>query len=568
MNLLPQVKSIRVCGGKASKRAVRPYCCELDRRVKLALSKLPTEGDGLELLFSVGESDSEGYVLKIGEESISITADGVRGAFYAVQTLRQLFLEDELPCLVIEDAPDFSHRGFYHDVTRGKVPKLETLKGLVDTLAYYKINSLQLYVEHTYEFRECEELLESRGYLTASELRELDEYCRDNFIDFIPSIATFGHMYEILELEENRHLRVFPDCVPSSNKWKERMEKHTVNPLTEGSFELVSSLIDQYSPNFTSEYFNICGDETFDLKKLSEKSGGSIDEARVYVDFIKKIISHVNSKGKRVMMWGDILLRHPEVIDELPGDTVFLNWDYAKEPSEKNIEVFAKLGRDQIVCPGTSTWNKMSENVSTSEGNISKMAEYGYRHGALGLLNTNWGDWGNACPLELSLYGLALGAEKSWAPLGKTDEDFFCRASAVVYGDERGVEIIKRIDAMYTPGGWSSLLDTYCKLKAGEEAHPIEVSADELARVQGEYRTLTDLISNSDIHPDIREEMLIAVEGMCVMTETMARLCNPEIKRITDTSAWCEKFERAWRRKNKESELSRITDAFKYMASR
>lgn len=565
MNLLPEVKKLELFGYTVKKKALRPYSGELDARVLSALGMLPASEDGLSSVFRVGDGDGEDYTLKIEADTVEITASGPRGAFYAVQTLRQIFAEDEIPALYIEDYPDFGYRGVYHDVTRGKVPKLETLKSLVDTLAYYKINSLQLYVEHTYEFRECAPILASRGYLTSAELRELDGYCKERFIDFIPSIATFGHMYEILELEEYRHLRVFPDYVSSSNKWLERMSQHTINPMTDGSFELVKSLIDQYVPNFTSGYFNICGDETFDLKKLSEKTGGAIDEGRVYVDFIKKIISHIKSKGLKVMMWGDILLRHPEVIDDLPLDTIFLNWDYAKEPSEKNVEKFAKTGRPLIVCPGTSTWNKISENVATSEGNISKMAEYGYRNGAIGLLNTNWGDWGNVCSIELSLFGLSLGAEKSWNAEGKIDGDYYRRASMAVYGDPDGVDIIKSIDKLYTPGGWTSLLDAYSKLSANEERRPFDVSDEELTRVKEEYSRLTEAVSSSAIHPQIKEEMLLAVEGMCVMTELLAKLAGRVFERVTDTDAWCEKFSAMWQRKNKESELTRITDAFKFI---
>ena len=59
----------------------------------------------------------------------------------------------EVPCLEIEDWPDFKVRGFYYDITRGKVPTLETLKNLVDTLAFYKINQFQLYIEHTFALK-------------------------------------------------------------------------------------------------------------------------------------------------------------------------------------------------------------------------------------------------------------------------------------------------------------------------------------------------------------------------------------------------------------------------------
>jgi hypothetical protein len=98
-------------------------------------------------------------------------------------------------------------------------------------------------------------------------------------------------------------------------------------------------------------------------------------------------------------MWADILLEHPETIEELADDICFLNWNYDAEPSEEKIVQLAKKGRKQIVCPGTTTWNRFCENVAVEESNISLMAEYGYKHGAIGMLNTNWGDWGNPCSI-------------------------------------------------------------------------------------------------------------------------------------------------------------------------
>ena len=60
-------------------------------------------------------------------------------------------MEEQVPCLHIKDKPDFKYRGFYQDVTRGKIPTVDTIKKLIDTMAYYKLNSLQLYVEHVFE---------------------------------------------------------------------------------------------------------------------------------------------------------------------------------------------------------------------------------------------------------------------------------------------------------------------------------------------------------------------------------------------------------------------------------
>ena len=115
------------------------------------------------------------------------------------------------------------YRGFYHDTTRGKVPKVETLKMLIDQMAYYKLNSLQLYVEHTFDFKEYATTKERTGYFTAEEIKELDDYCYENFIDFIPSLSCFGHLQELLEIPEYKHL-----CVLENHEQEFRYKIHMI----------------------------------------------------------------------------------------------------------------------------------------------------------------------------------------------------------------------------------------------------------------------------------------------------------------------------------------------------
>ena len=131
------------------------------------------------------------------------------------------------------------------------------------------------------------------------------------------------------------------------------MVHHTIDPRQEESFPIIASLIDQFAPCFTSESFNICCDETFDLEKLAEIGE---DPGKLYVDFVLQLISYLKSKGKTVMMWADILLKHPDAIPKLPDDIQFLNWHYGKEVNEDAIAVFERLSKTQIVCPGTQSW--------------------------------------------------------------------------------------------------------------------------------------------------------------------------------------------------------------------
>lgn len=125
-----------------------------------------------------------------------------------------------------------------------------------------------------------------------------------------------------------------------------------------------------------------------------------------------------------------------------------MNWEYCENPSEDKILRLAKLGRKQVVCPGTNSWNRLCEHVTAEEQNISKMAEYGYKHGAIGVLNTNWGDWGNPCSLELSMYGMVLGAQKSWTVERELDEKFYEDVNFLLYEKENAAQYLKRISKM------------------------------------------------------------------------------------------------------------------------
>ena len=119
----------------------------------------------------------------------------------ATATLRQLLRQygRRLPCLKIRDWPDFPRRGVMLDISRGRVPKLETLLELVEHLADFKINELQLYTEHTFAYRKYKSVWQSWGALTGEEIRKLDARCRELGIDLVPNQNSFGHLRYFLE---------------------------------------------------------------------------------------------------------------------------------------------------------------------------------------------------------------------------------------------------------------------------------------------------------------------------------------------------------------------------------
>ena len=97
-----------------------------------------------------------------------------------------------LPVCTIEDWPDFPCRGVMLDVSRDKVPTLDTLCALADDLAAWKVNHIQLYMEHTFAFRNHGEVWAEASPYTAEDIRRFDAFCRERFIE-LPLSNSFGH---------------------------------------------------------------------------------------------------------------------------------------------------------------------------------------------------------------------------------------------------------------------------------------------------------------------------------------------------------------------------------------
>ena len=562
IHIIPSVKQMEITTGFLKKKAIFFKNRAFDNRLLSAIGKLPFSEEGVELKIHINGGKGQAYELWIEKEEIRIKAPEAVGVFYAIQTLRQILKHEEVPCLYIKDEPDFKYRGFYQDMTRGKIPTVETMKKLIDRMAYYKLNSLQIYVEHAFEFDECKKLNETLGYLTKEEIRELDAYCRENFIEFIPSLATFGHMYELLQQDEYKHLRALKDYEEIPNVWHSRAHHHTIDPLNEESIKLVKHLIDQFSPLFESENFNICCDETFDLKAYGELG---YDVGKLYVGFVKQIIEHLQKKDKKIMMWADVLLEHPEVIEELPEDVCLLHWSYKENPTEEKIRRLAQTNRKLIVCSGTTTWERLCEHVECEEKNISLIAEYGYRHGAVGLLNTNWGDYGNPCSQELAMYGMVLGAAKAWSPQMELNDEFYQAVNFLLYENEHGVQCLKQLSKLHEGVSWKAFCRNYYNYRFQRRGKYEEVLQKDIEEIQHTYSQLTEQLSEEKwTQDDYRQEMLSCAEGLCVVAELAEKMKQHDTKRTTNTKGWLKKYRKNWMAKNKPSELFRIEDMFLY----
>lgn len=356
-------------------------------------------------------ANDEAYRLIITQDGIKISAKADAGAYYGLQTLRDLvsIYGKVLPACIIEDKPDFRRRGIYHDCSRGKVPNLNTLKELVKWLAHWKINELQLYIENVFTFKQHPDIGKGFSPFTPEEILTLQDYCRLHHIRLVGSLASFGHFEKILSLPQYSNLGEMPG-------FRGFLGGTTLCPIDHGSIKLISELYSEFVPLFEAEDFNVCCDETWELGKgRSKKRASHIGIGGVYLEFILKIHRLCEKYGKRMNAWADIVLKYPDLLRKIPRDMVLLNWEYEQDGANiaKTREI-AHSGMPLMVCPGTSSWLTHGSRLSNSMGNVKNFAAQGRRYHAEGLLNTDWGDQGHRNFLGASLHSFAHGAAHAW----------------------------------------------------------------------------------------------------------------------------------------------------------
>lgn len=382
----------------------------------------------------------EGYKLDIHRDSMEIIASTPAGAFYGACTLAQIIRQcgDALGCLSISDWPDYLNRGVMLDISRDKVPTMETLYRLVDMLASWKINQFQLYTEHTFAYLAHPIVWRDASPMTGEQILELDAYCKSKFIQLVPNQNSFGHMERWLKHDDYRPMAENPNG--GETAWGYRDYPFSLCPIDRRAVPFIGGLFDELLPHFTSEFVNVGMDETIDLgygrsKNVCKKLG----TGRVYLDYLLQIHDLVTKHGRTMMFWGDIITHHPELIAELPKDTIALEWGYEFDhPFREHGAMFREARIPFYVCPGASNWCSLAGRTDNAIDNIASAATNGLANGAIGMLNTSWGDVGHWDPLPVAYLGFLVGAMTSWNAKANPREALTDRLSLHAFGDPTG----------------------------------------------------------------------------------------------------------------------------------
>jgi hypothetical protein len=362
----------------------------------------------------------QGYHLEIGDDAVRVTAADEAGARHARATLAQLRHPvnsagepSTLPACRIDDWPDFAVRGVMLDVSRDRVPTMDTLCALVDRLAGWKVNQLQLYMEHTYAYSGHEEVWRDADPYDAEDVHALDAHCRTRGVELVANQNTLGHFERWLRHDRYRPLAIAPDGFD----WLFGIHRAPMilDPSNSDAFVLVTDLLQQLVAAFGGGRVHIGLDEPWEL--APQRRGE-------WVQWLRRLLALPSLEGRQALVWGDVLAIHPDLLDDMPSGVTVCEWGYEdNHPFDERAARLKASGMPLWVCPGTSSWLSFSGRVDNMVGNIRAAASAGTAHHAEGLLVTDWGDMGHLQQTPARHPGLAAAAAFGWCATAHDDVD-------------------------------------------------------------------------------------------------------------------------------------------------
>ncbi|MDC1106680.1 family 20 glycosylhydrolase [Prolixibacteraceae bacterium] len=348
--------------------------------------------------------EDEAYNLNISSNKITIKASSDAGAFYALQTIKQIIPSDlngcqqiAFPCLKISDKPAYKWRGYMLDVSRHFFP-IENLYKVVDEISTLKLNRFHIHFADDQGWRiEIESYPELNrigswrvdyintdetksnwwgrpvqkegekatygGFYTKKQLKEFIKYAQAKNIEIIPEIDVPGHSQEILA--SYPFLSCFPEKkyhVATGGVAKD----NTICPSNPKSYEFLDTVIGEVAEIFPSKYIHIGGDECnksnwnshTECKNFMHKHHLK-DAHELQSYFIKEVEKIVNSKGKQLIGWDEILE------GGLSPNATVMSWR-----GEKGGIAAAQQHHDVIMAPNYANYLDLKQGQPNYEPNL------------------------------------------------------------------------------------------------------------------------------------------------------------------------------------------------------
>ncbi len=332
--------------------------------------------------FSIPEDKlEEAYVLGIFPDKIVIEGFTQKGVFYGAVTLSQLIAEAKnstLPQQYIIDYPDLAVRGISEDISQGQILKVETFKTMLDHLAWYKLNTVFLYIEDAFNFDNFTAIGRNQNTYLKQELKEIVEYAKKRYINIVPIFETLGNQENLLSINQFEHIAEFPGST-------------TLCIACDYTYTYLELVLQEIAETFSSEYIHAGVSQTYDVgfgesQKLRKELGG-LDSLHLY--HYQRVYAIASQYEKKLMFYSDMLEYYPSLLARLPSDVVVFKKLLEGEDIYKSAIDFPQSPLSYIIA--TPAYNQStvfpSEEISFEE--INKNSIFCKENNLLGLVVYN-----------------------------------------------------------------------------------------------------------------------------------------------------------------------------------
>ena len=453
---------------------------------------------------------NEGYTLNVNAAGVTISANTNAGLFYGWQTVQQIMpaaiyaktlqsnIQWQLPQVSIIDKPRFGWRGMMLDVSRHFFSKAD-VKVFIDDMARYKYNRFHWHLTDDQGWRieikslpkltsvgawradrkgkwmnittpEINEPKTYGGFYTQEEIKEVVAYAKSKFIEVIPEVDVPGHSMAMLAAYPN--LSTTPNYPYQVNAGDEFMDweglnghatakiDNSLDPSNEEVYTALDKIMTEIAPLFPFEYIHMGGDENAknnwekspNVQALMKKEGLK-DQMEVQSYFVKRMQKIINSKGKKMMGWNEILQ------GGLSGDAAVMSWQGVKGGIEA-----AKQGHKVVMSPNDYNYIDYYQGEVTAEGKVYRglrmKTTYGFEPVPAGvdpslILGNQANQWTEQLQtMRKAQYmtwprSMAV-AETSWSPADKKDWNKFAKKVEAQF-EKLDAAVVAYSKSMYDP---------------------------------------------------------------------------------------------------------------------
>lgn len=433
-NVIPQVQNLSVKDGDVyvfdssrklvydnqdSRRSLELFAQDLEELVGIRPSVAAgTSEDAKDnVYFTLGLQDGrkEAYSINVSSDGILVRAVSPEGIYRATRTLLKSVGTEktssvEFPSAEVSDWPRFGYRGLMLDVSR-HFSDVEMVKRTIDMLALHQLNIFHWHLTDDQgwriEIKSHPELTEvgawrddtvvgrylggtdyptdgkrHGGFYTQEQIREIVAYAKERYIEIIPEIDLPGHTSAVLAAYpqlgcEDKEYKV-------ANRWG--VIRDVLCAGNPASLDLFKDIMDEVCDLFPGKYIHLGGDECVKdrwkacpkcqkkIRELGLKDGSRYSkEDYLQSWFMGEVASYVQSKGKRVIGWDEILEGVPM------DDSVIMSW----RGTEGGITA-ARMGHDVVMTPTSDMYFDQSQTLASQleeipvGGFINVMKVYSY----------------------------------------------------------------------------------------------------------------------------------------------------------------------------------------------